>query len=215
MTRLFIYLCIAAVTQGCASLEDTRKSLVQAKLCCHSVESLPYRVVALNKIEEVSVDTKSPVFEFEDGRSFFAAFEVPPVENGRVQILTRLHEDAPGYSYVFLPAVRFLNADFQPVGKIDNPYWFPANALFEPAYSEHPFWGGVVNYSAPVRYMILYSPKSALARTVTHHRHSVRVSPVPLAGGGFGTIFGGPTVSSNQVPNYGIGELKLRVIVPR
>ncbi|HLA30772.1 MAG TPA: MalM family protein [Pseudomonas sp.] len=60
-----------------ASLSAAQRSLDAAPSCCASLQQLPFTRIGADFSGEVLIDQNSPAFEFDSGKSFLRAFQLP------------------------------------------------------------------------------------------------------------------------------------------
>lgn len=99
---------------------ETLERLAQAKPCCDSLAQLPYRALDREGEFSLDIDHQSPAFQFDAGKSYFAAFRLPewprPLEiritsQALAPLAVRvIDSNRP----VFSPALLILDARFRP-----------------------------------------------------------------------------------------------------
>jgi maltose operon periplasmic protein len=132
MRSLLFLFGVLVFIQGCATgpmnatgtflPPEHNQKLAQTKLCCASYRDMKYAKLTLGQETTAALTLESPVFEFPNGRSFFAAFELPA--NSRAIILktypVNMLYNRTGH--VLIPAVHFLDAGHQVVATLKPPY---------------------------------------------------------------------------------------------
>jgi hypothetical protein len=107
MRSVFLTLNAAVLVAGCATgpldATDTflppihNERLAQAKICCSSYREMPFVKLALGQESAGALTAESPVYAFGEGRSFFAAFELPAnVKRLEVKTYPRKYALQPG-----------------------------------------------------------------------------------------------------------------------
>jgi len=109
---------------GCTSLvsrdtpvapaKQSQQALAQAKDCCDSLAALPYQPLAAGESRSLTLDTQAPMHHFEDGTSYFRAFELPHTGEPLTFELTSTIAN----KQVFAPTVLILDENFQPVQRV-------------------------------------------------------------------------------------------------
>ncbi|WP_040240795.1 MalM family protein [Chromohalobacter japonicus] len=110
---------------GCASLvphdatsvapaKQSQQALNRAADCCDTLAALPYRSLAVGESQSLTLDTQAPMHRFEDGASYFQAFELPPTREPLTFKLT----STIAKDQVFAPTVLILDEDFQPTQRV-------------------------------------------------------------------------------------------------
>lgn len=107
---------LVATALAAASLASAREPdpgmLERAVPCCATLAELPYRPLPGDRTELVDIGEQSPVFEFDTGRSFVAAFELPAVALPyTVQVRSYALGDVVQRARVFYPAALLLDAN--------------------------------------------------------------------------------------------------------
>ncbi|MFG0876048.1 MalM family protein [Aeromonas media] len=78
-----------APTQQYKSVVSNRDAAVSAlssaSECCRDLSALPYKELPVSTGQVVPIDTSSPVYRFEEGKSYFAAYHLP-VNSGDLRI---------------------------------------------------------------------------------------------------------------------------------
>ena len=109
-------------TTGTFLPPEHNQKLAQAKSCCSSYREVQYAKLALGQETAAILSPESPVFDFSDGRSFFAAFELPD-KSQLVAVKTypvnMVYNPA---GHVLVPAVQFLDAKHQIVETVKPSY---------------------------------------------------------------------------------------------
>ncbi|MBY4677223.1 MalM family protein [Marinobacterium arenosum] len=159
----------AALTTGCiGGMSTTTGAAGKAPLaatvpadrasCCDSLAALPYQPLSADFNGEILLDEHSPVYAFEDGRSFFAAFQLPDAgSNTRIELRSLVEKGA-----LFQPSVLLLDSRFRPVRAFDSaafPYQ-PAQMLTpDSLYGEISLRQSYAGHPDNERYLIIYSSR--------------------------------------------------------
>lgn len=123
MRSLLLPLNAAVLLAGCATgpLDATgtflppihNERLAQAKICCSTYREMPFAGLALGQETSGTLTAESPVYAFGEGRSFFAAFELPASAK-RLEVKTYpVNMLSNPVGHVLVPAVQFLSTDYQ------------------------------------------------------------------------------------------------------
>ncbi|WP_277811383.1 MalM family protein [Chromohalobacter canadensis] len=110
---------------GCASLvphgdtavapaKQSQQALAQATDCCDTLATLPYQPLTVGESQSLTLDTHAPMHQFEDGASYFQAFELPRTREPLTFKLTSTIAN----DQVFAPTVLILDEDFQPTQRV-------------------------------------------------------------------------------------------------
>ena len=101
-----------------------QQQLNQSNSCCSTINTFQYAELAATSDKLIAIDSNSPVFQFEEGKSFFSAFRLP-LNSGDLQIKI---EGLMGKT-VFNPSVLMLDSQFNVTRKL------AANIFtYQPAY---------------------------------------------------------------------------------
>src|SRR5690606_19877995 len=103
---------VDVLTQTPAPLQTSQQDAVQALAaatpCCASLRELPYAPIPANFSGDVVIDRNAPAFEFQSGKSFFRAFQLPT--NSR-SFEIRLYSQAG--KTVLAPTAMLLDSNFR------------------------------------------------------------------------------------------------------
>ena len=176
-TRLTIVL-LATLLGACSTVEDyvvptsqykavldnrqqAMDALSQANSCCANVANFPYTAIPADFDDLVVIDGSSPVYQFADGKSFFAAFQLPQ-NSGDLRISVAAQIDKT----VFKPKIVMLDAQFRVTRVIDDSifHYEPQKLIdgdrIEGVFSVDRTYAGNPNNET---YMVLYTPEDQLA----------------------------------------------------
>ncbi|MEZ5542186.1 MAG: MalM family protein [Pseudomonadota bacterium] len=99
------------VIAACATpYKEAIRPFESAEPCCESMADLPFRMLAVERKEKIELNTASPAFNFDSGKSYFTAFELPPFSGPyRIVIESLFVGDNVSTSYVFYPHILTLD----------------------------------------------------------------------------------------------------------
>ncbi|MCT8468870.1 hypothetical protein KZO85_09785 [Chromohalobacter canadensis] len=97
-----------------ASAKQSQQALAQATDCCDTLAALPYQPLVVGESQSLTLDTQAPMHRFEDGASYFQAFELPSTREPLTFKLTSTIAN----DQVFAPTVLILDEDFQPTQRV-------------------------------------------------------------------------------------------------
>ncbi|KPJ91387.1 MAG: hypothetical protein AMS18_08805 [Gemmatimonas sp. SG8_17] len=125
-SRLIIVL-LMFLLQGCASVHvsELNGQLEKTSPCCSSVAEMPFVTIKYDDGESFKFQGKQPVYQFEEGKSPFAAMKFPLEPEKReisvtTQPLSYYGEKGEGVLYYyFVPTLLILDSDFKVTRKID------------------------------------------------------------------------------------------------
>ncbi len=125
-------------------------------MCCASLGELPYSPLPLNQTWLATLTGDSPAFEFESGKSYFAAYRLPE-SSDPVKITFR----AELSERTFHPAILLLDADFKIAQLIEKngfgykPGFLGSRGALETSITILPI--------ASIRYLVVLTTKELLA----------------------------------------------------
>lgn len=157
MTRLThstLALCVTALLTACGSTPTTRAprdTSIQAEVCCADFSQFPW--VALQDRETLSfrIDGASPVGQFSDGKSYFAAFVLPErADKVRIRLDSQMEK-----GNVFAPRILALNEQFRVLSQTGETSFThrTSDALHKSSYHLE-----LELQASKTPYLIIYSP---------------------------------------------------------
>ncbi|MGL5975867.1 MAG: MalM family protein, partial [Aeromonas sobria] len=156
-----------APTQEYKSILDSRASALQqlgtATVCCSSLSELRYQPLAAEQKKVIAIDGSSPVFNFPEGKSYYAAFKLP-TNSGDLKITVAGLIDKT----LFNPTVLLLDSQFKPTRTIgaDIIAYKPARMLdgdrVEGVFTIDRSYVGNPNNET---YMVIYTAEATLSQT--------------------------------------------------
>ncbi len=157
LSSLGLFGCVSNST---ADLEQASLQLDSAQLCCENMSQFPW--VLLNTEEDINfnLDESSPVWNFENGKSYFSAFEFSE-RSGSVEILLRsnmLEEK------VVEPKVALYNSNFEVVKVLDEKDF---SIKFSDALARNRYEIVFKVDSVSTPYMVLYADMKDFGEKVT------------------------------------------------
>lgn len=113
---------------GCQTYNPVRDAelLRQKSSCCENFSELPYRKLVVEQRLDISLDENSPVFDFDSGRYFFQAFELPEWQGPLQVTFVAGTFGSAGRVGVVRPVIRMLDAQFKQtrqLGPDDARHW--------------------------------------------------------------------------------------------
>ncbi len=172
-------------------------SLDSAQVCCQSVSELTFEPIKNLDDIDAEVTTASQVFEFDTGKSFVKAFELPE-HNGSLKITL--------YSVIaktaFVPQVNLYDREHRLVRTIKaEEFEYKAFRMIWPDRLEIEIFPqhNRLDPKLDEKYMVIYTPADSFGQTttITHPSKSMAVA--------YGNQE--PNVPDPQIPNNATGEL--------
>lgn len=198
---------IALLLTGCASpLPVEKTQLEHSASCCDSYSSFHYQSLPIGKPVKSKLSSSSPVFDFPEGKSYFAAYVIAgSFSGGTVYVAGYGGGFSESDATWFYPAITVLDAAFRPIGYSDEG---------TPIHSGN-YWHGetmienrLLNVSGQAKYVIVHFPARARNGHIggsLHQKNSVDVVKGKAVPGG------GNEVTIN-VPLAPVGEFKIAVL---
>jgi hypothetical protein len=117
-----LVLAVIAIT-GCATpYEDTIRLHREPPVCRNSLAEIEYQPIRVGQSSNYQIGEGSPLFEFSGGRSFFAAFALPPYSKPYNFIVSSYElDDGSGIDelYMFRPVLITLDENFKVIRKLE------------------------------------------------------------------------------------------------
>lgn len=191
----------ALLAWSCAAvnpLDKDRQELNAAEVCCTGYEQFNFVPLNVGDSESLKINRSSPAFLFETGKSYFQAFRLP-VANKPYAVIIQSHfiesRTRSGASYVFSPAVAFLDAGYRVTRRLDKGL----NAAIDAGNSLG---------SANLELQIRIDPRSTEERfMVIYTTATLLDKPTILVV--YKYARGGTIEDHYPVPNAPVGELKV------
>jgi len=106
---------------GCATpLNEQLTHLQKATVCCKHYNEINYEKLNLPDAKKVEFKPESPAFNFESGKSFFAAYQLPPFSGPYNVTLHAYPSAGMGDSTTLRPKILLLDEAFNVTRQIDE-----------------------------------------------------------------------------------------------
>ncbi len=177
MKSLISILALCLMLSGCAAQmelkrkDNLRSSVIAldgAQVCCKSFEEMNFIPLRKSGRNKYRIDRTSSAFDFDSGKSFFIAFEVPQYKNPYVlnveswvdggSLLPEMH--------LLYPSLLFLNKSFKPIALIKElPY------VFDVWWTTSGMEANLVmgEESRTVKYLVVFMEQSKQGHIFTAH----------------------------------------------
>ena len=182
-------------------------ALTGKKPCCASLAELPYQALRMGESASVKIDRDSQVFDFPQGRSRFAAWQLPSRSATPYAIALRSNVtpgNMPGVGqlYIFSPAIMLLDENFKVLAQQEHGLFVAAPASVLPPRSAS-LQARIESSQIPAsaRYLIAYTTRSIIEK----RWHTTAPGFIPIAGGVLPT---GGYISLNMEPAIS-GEIEI------
>lgn len=177
MIKTTLAAALAVSLIGCATSpaeQATKPVMISQAPCCESYRDFFWVPMQGDKLD-VEIDQYARVGQFEDGKSYFAAFALPAnVERMQVTLSSWMKSEG-----VFAPKVLLLDPDFQPAKTISlDEFTVSPSKLFSLGSYQHRF----TMDQATTPYLVVYSPLDYRQGSITTpHPERVRAEELGLA----------------------------------
>ncbi|WP_394246374.1 MalM family protein [Vibrio profundi] len=169
--QLIFGVLFSALLGGCSTTSAPKVSVAppqDAAVCCSTYAQLPFITLAENEKINFKIDASSPVARFEEGNSYFSAFEF----NGRSLAVEVALSSLFVNDSVFTPQVLLLDKDYAVVDTVNYQEFkiTPSDAFSRTQFQKHL----EINTSV-TPYMVVYTPAPVLGKPiVTEHPAKIR-----------------------------------------
>ena len=180
--RVTFALCVALSMAACSTMEGlvaptsehkaalngrdaAIDSLSRASSCCRDYSTLPYATANAGDDKWLPIDENSPVFNFSEGKSYFAAFKLPQNSGDlRITVAAEIGKT------LYFPSVVLMDSQFKVTRVIDSKVFsykeaqLMANNRIEGIFTVDRTYVGNPNNET---YMVIYTPENKLSETTT------------------------------------------------
>ncbi|MFM2477991.1 MalM family protein [Celerinatantimonas sp. MCCC 1A17872] len=136
------------------------ESTIQGQtVCCSTYQSMPYKVIHSAGEYKLAVTPQSPVFNFAEGKSRFAAYKfIAPqtYSDFKVTLTFDIRQQ------LFLPKAVILDDNFHVTGVLDNQFFAKSPNYY---HLKSEIERQIVMGNAQHRYLVLYQPNDQLSQT--------------------------------------------------
>lgn len=158
---------LLGLAAGPAAAAPTELQLVEATApCCEDPSRFGYQPLPADGSVEFAIDRKSPLFEFQSGKSFFQAFRLPTAGRPYTLELRSFLEnpDSPRTARVFFPVIAILTDDFLVSRATDlDALRFDLPVLEQTIAPAYRVQMPVDPANARERYLVVFTPAQLLA----------------------------------------------------
>jgi Maltose operon periplasmic protein precursor (MalM) len=213
-TKLAVAACVLLAVCGCAPTSlALRDSLVAAPDCCASERDFSYQALDMGERVKAELGAASPAHEFSSGKSYYAAFRLPPQPRPlNVQVRSVVSGGLTlAEAYLFYPVVAILDADHRvrsvvavPPEKVDS------------SVQDDMFAGVLLDLTVPVAegdvFVVLYTDARLLGKTFRFERHTTTTRTVYYPGGSM--LVTDPVYVQADIPYAAGGRVEVRLVEP-
>lgn len=145
---------------GCSPIEKQAVHLAEANGCCSSLSQAEFRALDGRKEAEFKITESSPTFKFEEGKSYFAAYQLPEGGLARIAVKSTVQDTfIRDTEQVFCPSLIFMDTGKQVIGKQSLDLHYSGMQWFG-----NPYWAGVAEIPMGARYVVFYTRADAVGR---------------------------------------------------
>ena len=158
----FSILTTALLLTSCASPVPRQiEEMIAKQPCCADLKAIDFAELKRSHVGRVELSEKSPVFEFEQGKSYFVAYRLPVIDStDRIAKIKTYHVGTyQPAAFVFCPVLTFVDQNhavvsaeqkvgltFRRAGILEGAYWtvnfrIPQNAIYVIAHTAKAFLG--------------------------------------------------------------------------
>lgn len=151
--------------------------LEQSKTCCANLSTLPFSNLRHDQPTAISLSVSSPAYVFDEGKSYFAAFQIPGNSVGNSLVVRTFVVNKTIYKYTaeaFIPRLTFLNAFFKPIRAVSLDMTEKSKALGKTR------WEAAVQLQAADAYVVVHTGKDERIRTLQMRDSDVGAIFVPM-----------------------------------
>jgi hypothetical protein len=150
----FLLAMMVLLLGSCATTIDKQSiSLQQASACCTSVAEFSYRQLVPG-MKKFRLDQNAPVFDFDKGRSYFAAFEIP--EDSTRHFRVKSYFNGMLIGQYFDPVLLVLDENHQPITIGSLQLQFVDGNMFKDNYAH---MLGELRVDDTAKYLIILTTK--------------------------------------------------------
>lgn len=211
-TRLAVAACALLAVSACAPTSlALRDSLAVAPDCCASEREFRYSALGVGERVKVELGAASPAHVFSTGKSYYAAFRLPPQPRPlTVQVRSIISGGLTlAEAYLFYPVVAILDADYGSRRVVSVP---PAKV--SAAVKDDFFAGVVLDLSVPVAesdaFVVVHSDARLLGQTFRFERHTTNTQTVYYPGGSM--LVTNPVHVQADIPYAAGGKVEVRLV---
>lgn len=165
------FAALGLVVTGCANLTDITSDLDRQRPCCQTLRDLPSSAVVADAPTPIRLGAQSPVFEFDVGKSYFAALELPADSAGRMLQLYSMATGSTAFetrtlAQIFCPRVLFLDADRQAIGASEQK---PVYDVFKGFGALRRGAGSQARIPSGARFAVVHSNPARYGQFISRH----------------------------------------------
>jgi len=185
---------------GCQKDIDYKKSLISAKECCQSYSDLKYRKLIFEQSIDYHIgDENSEAMFFPEGKSFFAAVQLPDYKGPyEVQI-----DSLPIHNKLFVPTMLHLNKNYEVIKKT-------VDSSFEYSNGRSSYRFFINEEDKQNKYIILYTRTGIVGKQ--NQAITTSQSTVPIYAGGYVLYYTSHSEQKNAIKNARGGNLNISAL---
>lgn len=163
--RHLLLTCVALLVCACSSPIPLQSEVLQNKVaCCTDIGQLPVAGVLESSPISVDLDERVPVYEFSEGRSYFAVFELPASRSGATVELHTWHQGNSKFdAHIFCPVISALDSNKRLQKALNlGPMEFTRAGLIDNARFTTTF-----EVPVGVKYLAIHTPHSMIGKSLS------------------------------------------------
>lgn len=177
--KSYVVLIFLLLLTGCVSVPELQQQLANSSKVTHSYQEMNYAPLESAKSRAIKLDSESPTFMFEDGKSYYSALIIPDLGSPhKLNVKTYLTSDYLPSTSVVAPNFLFLDSNKQPLKTTKSFRLDPGVDFWLGGYFE-----GNVIVPAETAYLVLYTNNNSDSNLTTYSENG-HEWPVPYAPAG-------------------------------
>jgi len=166
--HLTLLLPVAVLIFSCATnkpMGPATRELEKAAVCCAGYENFDFQPLKFESTQDITIDTSSPVFSFDSGKSYFKAFRLPVQSRSYFIVVSSHFVDKDNLSrspYVFSPVIMLLDAEYRVTRKLEQGVVKPIPSGNSMNHASIEFDIKVNPRTANERFMVIYTTAALL-----------------------------------------------------
>lgn len=188
---------LAPGISGCQKEIDYKAKINEVNNCCKSYADVFYQKLTFDEVLNQNIgDENSQAMDFQEGRSFFMAVQLPPYKHPfEVQI-----DSIPQNNKLFVPTLLLLNKQFEVTRIITD-------SAFEYSNGNSSYNFFINENDRMNRYMILYTRSNIVGKK--HESVTTQQTTIPIIAAGYVIYYTDHNVVNNKIINARGGQLSI------
>lgn len=161
---VFVFLMLA----GCNSVPPSREALKTMRPCCQSYSQLSFQPLTVGNQISISINEAAPVFTFQEGNSYVAAFSLPKRDSGgQLELKTYLSGARLPSATVYMPQFAILDSK-KDLLRVVRDYQMAQDSDF----FKGPYFKASITIEADDAYIVIYAAATKFGQAITYHNQA-------------------------------------------